>query len=462
MAFEPWQVTRQEKSSLGGLQDACLDTGGQFSSSPDPNNPGKYIAYCTYEVPDTLGAAKNVSLPAVLNAMNVPIEVTSRDLQALQAVAASEVGHFQKYGATQFEGGLAAVVDTVFNRVAHKGYPRTIEAVINQKRQFSAINKLAGWHELPTPKTAVAQFVESHVKNRAAGQASAIKGATHFLNPYLSSSTAMANWGRHVKANPTAVWGNDAAKDVHYHGFPPHGTLPVPYMIQFESERFHFDAVGAQEAKPSVEMPTDTTTLAQHIARICKEELAFFKNGSAKESEDPQYLRVGDYWAVVDKSYTGRTVLIDEDGNDYNPAWSAVFVSYVLHSAGANNFPAKMAHARYFQRFVQLSNSNLYRAVAQKDETPQVGDIVHYGRQYAKRFDFLTAQARYGEDGSYPSHSDIVVSVDLAAKKITTIGGNVSNSVKAKTVQLDADNKLVDRRENGKSYPWIGILRLVK
>lgn len=459
-AIRPWRIINLDESAIDLNRTACEETGGRFSIESDPNNLGKFIVTCTYPTPQS----DTQNTPVFTNAggASVPILVTEEDLEALKRVSAAEVGHFAAHGATQLEGGLAAVVDTVFNRVAHKSYPGSVQGVINQDKQFSPINKLAGWHELASASATVSGIVEEHVASRAQGKSSEIKGATNFLNPYKSGATALQNWGNFVRQNPTAVYGDDSKEDVHYHGFPPNGALPLPYSLSFRGDTFHFDPTGTSAQESAVSTDSLGNELAESIVRVCNEELAKFDSGKKKETEDPQYLHVGDYWKVVGQSFDGRTQIRDQDNELIRPAWSAAFVSYVLLNAGATDFPVSQAHAHYFQHFVGLTNSNLYRAVAQKDETPEVGDIVHYGRGGAKRFDFALAQARYGADKSYTSHSDIVVESDPANRKIITIGGNVGDSVKAKEFRLDAQGKLVDRREKGKDYPWIGILKLVR
>ena len=130
------------------------------------------------------------------------ILVTMTDLDALMRVANSEVGHFGRYGEAQLRGGLAAVVDTVFNRVAHDKYPDTIQDVIDQPAQFSAINRLGSWTGLPQAPDSIARIITDHVRARADGRESEIQGATNFLNPYISSQSAMKRWGQHVKNQP--------------------------------------------------------------------------------------------------------------------------------------------------------------------------------------------------------------------------------------------------------------------
>jgi hypothetical protein len=381
------------------------------------------------------------------------IDVTDEDLDALQRVACSEVGHFGKYGEAQLRGGLAAVVDTVFNRAAHPRWPNTVQEVIDQPRQFSAINQTGSWTGLPPATPVVARIVEEHVGSRAAGGASEIAGATHFLNPHLSSGSALADWGNHVVRNAIAVYGDDEKKDVHYHGFAPGISMPESYVVARDGRASEFDAVGHSPGGS-----ISNADIRNAIVRICREELARFDDGKAKETDDPQFLRVGDYWRAVGQPNNGRTI----DANGTRPASSAAFISFVLKEAGAgDSFKYAVAHCHYFQDFVDRAGPALYEAVSAADAIPQVGDIVHYGRASAERHDFAAARADYGNDSFYPSHSSIVVEVDHHAGVIRTIGGNEGNSVKLAAHRLEEDGRLKQRRVGNRSLPWIGVLRLI-
>jgi hypothetical protein len=403
--------------------------------------------------PVTIAIAGGPAEPAHDVAGMIRIDVTPTDLDALQRVANSEVGHFGKYGEDQLRGGLGAVVDTIFNRVAHPKFPKTIVGVVNQRAQFSAINPLGTWARLPQAPAAVAQIVADHVRDRAAGKPSEIDGATHFLNPHISSASAMAEWGQFLVNNVIKIYGNDAKRDVHYHGFPPGGTLPPPYIVSFAGQAALFDESGRLPVAGG-----SNEALRRRIVEAAEGELERFRKGQAKETDDPQFLRVGDYWRVVGSANNGRTT--GSDGK--RPAWSAAFVSFVLREAGAAaRFPAAPGHFKYFQHFVDNPGRGLYEARLVADVTPKPGDILHYGREHAANFDFEAARRATADDGFYPSHGDIVVAVDLDAKKVTTIGGNVSNSVKEKTYALDEQGRLKPRKEGSKTLPWIGILQLV-
>jgi hypothetical protein len=380
------------------------------------------------------------------------IDVSDRDVDALARVAHSEVGHFGKYGEAQLRGGLAAVVDTIFNRVAHDRFPDEIAAVVDQPKQFSAINDVGSWSALPAAPEGIFRLVADHVAERARGKASELDGATHFLNPFLSSESAMRQWGRSVVDNAVAVYGSEADEDVHYHGYAPGTQRPPPYVVARGGDASTFDVSGRSPGGPPAR-----ADIRDAMVRICREEHAYFDAGRAKETDDPQFRRVGDYWKAVGSPNHGRTVA----ANGRRPAWSAAFISYVMKTAGAGDrFSYVVAHCLYFQDFVDRPGPALFEAVPATDAAPQVGDIVHFGRGEAKHHDFAAARADFGDDGWYPSHGAVVVAVDREGGAIRTIGGNESNSVRETTFALDGHGRLQPRRVGSQNLPWIGLLRL--
>ncbi|KLK93825.1 hypothetical protein AA309_07170 [Microvirga vignae] len=164
------------------------------------------------------------------------ITITEDDIEALARTSMSEVGHFGRYGEETLKGGVKAVVDTILNRVAHPNFPDTIDEVVNARFQFSAIGGPGGvrtWRRLPRASDAVFSIVTKHLASRVSGSKSTVGGATHFLNPFLSSARALSTWGNHVVANAVASWGR--GRDIHFHGFAP-GTAPSPaYNVALNS-----------------------------------------------------------------------------------------------------------------------------------------------------------------------------------------------------------------------------------
>ncbi|MFX5344411.1 cell wall hydrolase, partial [Acinetobacter baumannii] len=79
------------------------------------------------------------------------VSINDQDVDALARVGESEVGNFDaKFGEKVFTDAIGAVIDTVFNRVVYPSaeFPKSIQGVINQPKQFSAINDLGTWEKL--------------------------------------------------------------------------------------------------------------------------------------------------------------------------------------------------------------------------------------------------------------------------------------------------------------------------
>lgn len=385
------------------------------------------------------------------------IVVTPQDFDALARVAQSEVGHFGKYGVNQLKGGLEAVVETILNRVAHASFPSSIQAVVDQPFQFSAINSTGSWSGLKKAETQVQGIVRDYLQGRVNGLSGPLGGATHFLNPFLSSVTALSQWGNHVVANAVAVFGDEGREDVHYHGFAPGTPLPKPHTIHFETESPLFDARGATSGT------SQTTGLRAGLIATLNAELERFDNGKHKEDDDTHFKRVGDYWKALGLPYHGKSVVAFADGSTGNPAWSAAFISWAILEQGidAQRFKAAQAHWKYFEDVVEERlPAPLFEVMDPQVYPPRPGDLVHYGRGTASRFNLAAARDHLKIDGYYPSHSDFVIDVDLGEGVITTVGGNVENSVKAKRPAIDGNGLLKPRRQRGEDFPWIAILRM--
>lgn len=438
------KVITQFKTDCGWTVVYTMNNALSGSPTPVSHGPG-----------GAPSSGSSVSVPAG----HMRIEIGAAELDALARVAQSEVGRFRKYGQDQLEGGVAAVVDTILNRVAHPSYPDSIEGVVDQPFQFSAINSTGSWIGLPAADENVSGIVTEHVRARSTGVVSSVHGAMHFLNPYRASANALATWGNHVKANPVAIFGNDAKKDVHYHGMAPGSSLPPAYAVVFAGSMSAFSGSGALSSSAG-----GFPSMANRILKICLEEWGDFAEGKKKEADDPQYLRVGDYWASIGQPHNGRTQIVNAStGRSYNPPWSAAFISFVLREAGAGNgFKYAQAHCHYVQDFIRGRSDAVYKAMHPDHYAPQVGDIVHFGRLGAKNFDFAEAVTIYQVDSFYSSHSDIVVEVDTAGGFVRTVGGNVNNSVADKHFEVNSKGILKPRKEKDGTYPWIAVLRLLK
>ncbi len=196
------------------------------------------------------------------------------------------------------------------------------------------------------------------------------------------------------------------------------------------------------------EKPTAT---ADEIVIICRGEWEFFERGKKKETDSPQFKRVGEYWRFIGRSLDGRN----------REPWSAAFISYVIGKAGGGDgFKYAAANSIYVQAFVNGMPNAVYTAARPEDVAPRPGDIVHFGRAGASRFDFDKAKAHFVANESYPSHSEIVVAVDKTNGIVETIGGNVRHSVSVTKRKIDSKGRLLARPSSGGDLPWIAVLRL--
>ncbi|MEM9578793.1 MAG: DUF2272 domain-containing protein [Pseudomonadota bacterium] len=411
--------------------------------------------------PGTVGSVTPPpSMPAVTPApagphRQIPIDPPAFD--ALCRVAQSEVGHFAKHGADQLEGGLCAVVDTIINRTAHKSFPDSIEEVVNQRFQFSALNTLGSWELLPEARSNIQSIIRDHLSARATGRNCSLGGATHFLNPHLSSANALAQWGNHVVSNSVASFGDDSKKDVHFHGFAPGTPLPRPYVIHFGTWSPIFSGKGVAQQNAIEER------LRTGLLNTLAEEVARFDNGRLKEDNEGVWQRVGDYWGALGLPYHGRSKVTLGNGKTVNPAWSAAFISWAIlqQGIGEDRFKGAQGHWRYVQDAMTAALPNpLFEAMDPTTYAPQPGDLVHYGREWASQFDLAAAKEHVQIDGFYPSHSDFVTEVDLTSGEITTVGGNVANTVGTKKPKITSTGMLKPRRKSGTSLPWIAVLRM--
>jgi len=122
-----------------------------------------------------------------------------------------------------------------------------------------------------------------------------------------------------------------------------------------------------------------------------------------------------------------------------NHPWSAVFISWVMRTAGINTFPVSRAHQTYIRaaRRARLDGNAAmpYWAYRTNEIAPQVGDLV--------------CKARAGSGATYdnigdavvrPTHCDVVTAVRPGS--IRTVGGNVNQRVDARSLRTQADGRL--------------------
>jgi len=142
--------------------------------------------------------------------------------------------------------------------------------------------------------------------------------------------------------------------------------------------------------------------------------------------------------------------------------WSAVFISYLVHTAlgttlakTPQQFDYSASHIDYIHQAFQASiaeeggspTAAIYRACPAYETMPRRGDLICYHRQ--KSCDGLPARAiqnlvGFGDRPNdkckaiASSHCDVVIHVDKSAKKVYSVGGNVLQSVTERRMNLTA------------------------
>jgi hypothetical protein len=189
------------------------------------------------------------------------------------------------------------------------------------------------------------------------------------------------------------------------------------------------------------------------------------------EREQGLWQRVGEYWWLgmnagsPEAAWTGEH---DAHGNvfpasiDGQYAWSAAFISYVMHIAGAGRaFPYSASHSTYIniakQMALQQTSGWIITAERPESYAPQPGDLICEGRGSAKALHYDDLPA-----GPFPGHCAIVVDTSVPGT-ISVIGGNVDDAVTMTHVPVTPDGKLAtpDGQVLDTRYPWMVVLRLL-
>jgi hypothetical protein len=142
--------------------------------------------------------------------------------------------------------------------------------------------------------------------------------------------------------------------------------------------------------------------------------------------------------------------------------WSAVFISYVVHTAigetaakTAQQFAYSAIHIDYIHQAFEASKAEeqgqaspaIYRACPAHETMPRRGDLICFHREKpceglpARAIQNLIAFGDRPNETCKPismSHCEVVTHVDKNTKKVYTIGGNVFNSVTERRMNLTA------------------------
>ncbi|HEV7668272.1 MAG TPA: DUF2272 domain-containing protein [Thermoanaerobaculia bacterium] len=168
------------------------------------------------------------------------------------------------------------------------------------------------------------------------------------------------------------------------------------------------------------------------LVELAGVEYRSFLFGTRHETHPDSVRRIGDYWRALPSVVQPVSV-----------AWSAVFISFVVRSAHLQkSFKFAEAHTTYMsdskRAKLRGDTSRAYWAVPLNERKLQIGDLIGAYRtgpgcgSAVKTYESLP--------GDFCSHSDLVVAIRDG--KAFTIGGNVSNTVKAKEVPLTATGRV--------------------
>jgi hypothetical protein len=153
--------------------------------------------------------------------------------------------------------------------------------------------------------------------------------------------------------------------------------------------------------------------------------------------------------------------------------WSAAFISYLMDRAGLTDqqFRYSSAHWQYIKRAFEEPEGYAYRACDPRKTTPAIGDLLCFSRGSSPLKDFAAwREAVASPFFSAAAHCEAVTEVDLPALKISTVGGNVIQSIAMRKLNLNEASALSDihhpdavmqgRRQNLNREYWGVLLQL--
>jgi len=173
------------------------------------------------------------------------------------------------------------------------------------------------------------------------------------------------------------------------------------------------------------------TTLRSNIVITAVGERLRWQNGALKEWDDSARSILVDYWL----NGVGMTPSDAARFADQLYAWSAAFICWVLRKAGAGkDFSYNSYHSTYIAASYQnrmSGNCSPFKAYRLNEAAPQLGDLV------CTTYQNVPVDLERVRPGTSGYHCDIVVKIEPG--KLTTLGGNVSDSVGQRTVTIDAN-----------------------
>lgn len=178
--------------------------------------------------------------------------------------------------------------------------------------------------------------------------------------------------------------------------------------------------------------PVPQPTLRDNIVRVAKGELQRWGNGSLREKDPRAGPILRDYWARGTDNSFAESQFADSAFQNTHP-WSAAFISWVMQQAGAGSLfkrsPAHSVYISWAKENRRNNNANPFKAYRITELAPRVGDLVCQGRSGSSpTYDNIAPGMN--------THCDIVTAVQPG--NLSVVGGNVSDSVKQRSVRTDA------------------------
>jgi hypothetical protein len=223
----------------------------------------------------------------------------------------------------------------------------------------------------------------------------------------------------------------------------PHGAIPRAYGWRLLADPgADVPDVGPAGATEDREIAAPPSTLCQTIAAVARAQFRRWRPGGAAPLTETsaaaspilrEYYRTGVGITVTDAQMRSAA---------YQAAhpWSAVFISYVMRTAGAGpSFAYSPAHQTYVRaaRRNRLDGvtSNPFWAYRADEIVPRVGDLV-----CASRSSSGATYDNIGDKQVRPTHCDVVT--EVRPGRIRVIGGNVGQTVGEKLLTTRPDGRL--------------------
>ncbi len=172
------------------------------------------------------------------------------------------------------------------------------------------------------------------------------------------------------------------------------------------------------------------TAFQNKLAAIATDQYVRYRN--YHETDAPLRRQIRKYWEEIGLTFSSVGV-----------AWSAVFTSWCVKSAGATaaEFSFSARHAKFVHDAIAQANdpSAVFKGRRIESYAPKVGDILQNNRNdHHFNFDYAS------EHASYESHSAVVIEtgVDAQGRYLLTIGGNENDTVGRRIVRLAANGKV--------------------